>query len=162
MRLLGKSRKKYHGSIMKCYRSIIKDCTMHEKISLNSAKRLFKQRKDPKEYCPKISPIFGHSLLTLWAIVARYTGCQCPRGGLRMPVWRAQADQPEGIERPTDELKKQTHHHDLSWLYWHNHRTSTGEIGLKKPMRLPWYINETSQLKNQEVSFLLLSYISSI
>ena len=23
-----------------------------------------------------------------------------------MPMWRAQADQPEGIERPTDELKK--------------------------------------------------------
>lgn len=39
MRLLGKSRKKYHGSIIKCYRSIIKDCTMHEKNSLNIAKR---------------------------------------------------------------------------------------------------------------------------
>ena len=38
MRLLGKSRKKYHGSIIKDYRSIIKDCTTHEK-------RLFKQRK---------------------------------------------------------------------------------------------------------------------
>ena len=34
MRLLGKSRKKYHGSIMKCYRSIIKDSTMHEKRQL--------------------------------------------------------------------------------------------------------------------------------
>lgn len=155
MRLLGKSRKKYHGSIMKCYRSIIKDCTTHEK-------KQFKQRKAPKEYCPKTNPIFGHSLPTLWAIVAQHTGCQCPRDGLRMPVWRAQADQPEGIERSTDELKKQTHHHDLSWLYWHNHKTSTGEIGSKKPMRLPWYINETSWLKIQEVSFLLLSYISSI
>ena len=31
MRLLVKSRKKYHESIIKCYRSIIKDCTMHEK-----------------------------------------------------------------------------------------------------------------------------------
>ena len=40
MRLLGKSRKKYHGSIMKCYRSIIKDSTMHEKVSLNSSKTL--------------------------------------------------------------------------------------------------------------------------
>ena len=123
---------------------------------------MFKQRKDSKEYCPKTNPIFGQLLPILWAIVAQHTGCQCPRGGLRMPVWRAQADQPEGIERPTDELKKQTHHHDLSWLYWHNHRTSTGEIGLKKPMRLPWYINETSRLKNREVSFLLLSYISII
>ena len=31
MILLGKNRKKYHGNIMKCYRSIIKDSTMHEK-----------------------------------------------------------------------------------------------------------------------------------
>ena len=79
MRLLVKSRKKYHGSIMKCYRSIIKDCTMHEK-------KQFKHRKDPKEYCPKTSPIFGHSLPTLWAIAAQHTVFRCPRGGLRMPV----------------------------------------------------------------------------
>ena len=38
MRLLGKNRKKYHGSIIKYYRSIIKDSTMHEK-------RLLKQRE---------------------------------------------------------------------------------------------------------------------
>ena len=38
MRLLLKSRKKYHGSIIKYYRSIIKDCTTHEK-------KQFKQRK---------------------------------------------------------------------------------------------------------------------
>ena len=107
-------------------------------------------------------PCAGPLFPIAWAIVAQHTGYQCPRGGLRMPVWWAQADQPEGIERSTDELKKQTHHNDLSWLYWHNHRTSTGEIGLKKPMRLQWYINETSRLKNREVSFLLLSYISSI
>ena len=79
MILLKKSRKKYHGSIIKYYRSIIKDCTTHEK-------KQFKQRKDPKEYCPKTSPIFGHSLPTLWAIVTQHTGYQCPRGGLRMPV----------------------------------------------------------------------------
>ena len=41
MILLGKSRKKYHRSIIKDYRSIIKDCTMHEK-------KQFKHRKDPK------------------------------------------------------------------------------------------------------------------
>ena len=86
MRLLGKSRKKYHGSIIKYYRSIIKDCTIHEKNSLNSAKREFKQRKDPKEYCPKTKSIFGQLLPTLWAIAAQHTVCQCPRGGLRMPV----------------------------------------------------------------------------
>ena len=79
MILLRKSRKKYHGSIIKDYRSIIKDCTMHEK-------KQFKHRKDPKEYCPKTNPIFGHSLPTLWAIAAQHTVCRCPLGGLRMPV----------------------------------------------------------------------------
>ena len=79
MTLLGKSRKKYHGSIIKDYRSIIKDCTMHEK-------KQFKHRKDSKEYCPKTSPIFGHSLPTPWAIAAQCTGYRCPLGGLRMPV----------------------------------------------------------------------------
>ena len=38
MILLGKSRKKYHGSIIIDCRSIIKDSTMHEK-------RLLKQRE---------------------------------------------------------------------------------------------------------------------
>ena len=79
MILLGKSRKKYHGSIIKDCRNIIKDSTMHEK-------KQFKQRKDPKEYCPKTKSIFGHSLPTLWAIAAQHTGCRCPLGGLRMPV----------------------------------------------------------------------------
>ena len=40
MRLLEKSRKKYHGSIIKCYRSIIKDCTMHEKNQFRYRKKL--------------------------------------------------------------------------------------------------------------------------
>ena len=79
MILLGKSRKKYHGSIIKDCRNIIKDSTMHEK-------KQFKQRKDPKEYCPKMSPIFGHSLPALWAMSAQHRGYRCPRGGLRMPV----------------------------------------------------------------------------
>ena len=39
-----------------------------------------------KEYCPKISPMFGHSLPALWAVVAQHRGCRCPLGGLRMPV----------------------------------------------------------------------------
>ena len=46
----------------------------------------FKYRKESKEYCPKISLMFGHSLPALWAMSARYTGYRCPRGGLRMPV----------------------------------------------------------------------------
>ena len=60
MRLLEKSRKKYHGSIIKYYRSIIKDSTMHEKrllkqrektiktsqeIYKNNTKRLFKSQR---------------------------------------------------------------------------------------------------------------------
>ena len=40
MILLEKSRKKYHGSIMKCYRSIIKDSTMHEKNQFRYRKKL--------------------------------------------------------------------------------------------------------------------------
>lgn len=82
MRLLAKSRKKYHRSIIKNHRSIIKDNTKHAKIQF----KRFKYRKESKEYCPKIIPTFGHSLPTLWAVVAQHRGCRCPRVGLRMPV----------------------------------------------------------------------------
>ena len=82
MRLLAKSRKKYHGSIIKNHRSIIKDNTKYAKIQF----KRFKYRKESKEYCPKMSPIFGHSLPALWAMIAQHRGYRCPRGGLRMPV----------------------------------------------------------------------------
>ena len=82
MRLLAKSRKKYHGSIIKNHISIIKDNTKHAKIQF----KRFKYRKESKEYCPKISPMFGHSMPALWAVVAQHRGCRCPLGGLRMPV----------------------------------------------------------------------------
>ena len=82
MRLLAKSRKKYHRSIIKNHRSIIKDNTKHAKIQF----KRFKYCKESKEYCPKISPIFGHSLPALWAMSAQHRGYRCPRGGLRMPV----------------------------------------------------------------------------
>lgn len=82
MRLLAKSRKKYHRSIIKNHRSIIKDNTKHAKIQF----KRFKYRKESKEYCPKMSPIFGHSLPALWAMSAQHRGYRCPRGGLRMPV----------------------------------------------------------------------------
>ena len=42
----------------------------------------FKYRKESKEYCPKMSPIFGHSL-------PRVMGCGCPAQGLSMPTWWA-------------------------------------------------------------------------
>ena len=71
MRLLAKSRKKYHKSIIKNHRSIIKDNTKHAKIQF----KRFKYRKESKEYCPKMSPMFGHSLPALWAVVAQYRGC---------------------------------------------------------------------------------------
>ena len=32
----------------------------------------FKYRKESKEYCPKISPMFGHSLPALWATSAQH------------------------------------------------------------------------------------------
>ena len=61
----------------------------------------FKYRKESKEYCPKMSPIFGHSL-------SRVMGSGCPAQGLSMPTWwatdarvTAQVDQPKGIEGPT-------------------------------------------------------------
>ena len=82
MRLLAKSRKKYHRSIIKNHRSIIKDNTKHAKIQF----KRFKYRKESKGYCPKISPMFGHSLPALWAMSAQHRGYRCPRGGLRMPV----------------------------------------------------------------------------
>lgn len=82
MRLLAKSRKKYHRSIIKNHRSIIKDNTKHAKSQF----KRFKYRKESKEYCPKISPMFGHSLPALWAMSAQHRGYRCPRGGLRMPV----------------------------------------------------------------------------
>lgn len=55
MRLLEKSNKKYHRSIMKDYRSIIEDARSTRKISLNIARSQFKHRKESKEYCPKKS-----------------------------------------------------------------------------------------------------------
>ena len=82
MRLLAKSRKKYHRSIIKNHRSIIKDNTKYAKSQF----KRFKYRKESKEYCPKMSPIFGRSLPALWAMSAQYRGCRCPLGGLRMPV----------------------------------------------------------------------------
>ena len=85
MTLLGKSRKKYHGSIIKDYRSIIKDSRNKRKTvktlrkdSLNFYKRQFKHRKEVKEYCPKTCPTFGHPLPALRATVAQRTGYRCP------------------------------------------------------------------------------------
>ena len=42
----------------------------------------FKYRKESKEYCPKMSPISGHSS-------ARLMGSGCPAQGLSMPTWWA-------------------------------------------------------------------------
>ena len=43
----------------------------------------FKYRKESKEYCPKMSPIFGRSLPTWWATDARVTGTERPTEGHR-------------------------------------------------------------------------------
>ena len=85
MRLLAKSRKKYHRSIIKNHRSIIKDNTKYAKSQF----KRFKYRKESKEYCPKISPMFGHSLPALWATSARYWGYGCPCNGHRQTNRRA-------------------------------------------------------------------------
>ena len=55
----------------------------------------FKYRKESKEYCPKMSPIFGHSL-------PRVMGCGCPAQGLSMPTWWATDARVTGTSRPTE------------------------------------------------------------
>ena len=68
MRLLAKSRKKYH-------RSIIKDNTKHAKIQF----KRFKYRKESKKILPKNES-------NVWALVARIVGSGCPEQGLSMPT----------------------------------------------------------------------------
>ena len=85
MRLLAKSRKKYHRSIIKNHRSIIKDNTKHTKIQF----KRFKYRKESKEYCPKIIPTFGHSLPSTGAADAHVLGYGCPCNGHRQTNRRA-------------------------------------------------------------------------
>ena len=55
----------------------------------------FKYRKESKEYCPKMSPIFGHSL-------PRVMGSGCPAQGLSMPTWWATDARVTGTSRPTE------------------------------------------------------------
>ena len=55
----------------------------------------FKYRKESKEYCPKMSPIFGHSL-------SRVMGSGCPAQGLSMPTWWATDARVTGTSRPTE------------------------------------------------------------
>ena len=57
----------------------------------------FKYRKESKEYCPKMSPIFGHSLPSVM-------GCDCPAQGLSMPTWWATDARVTGTSRPTEGL----------------------------------------------------------
>ena len=133
-------------------------------------KKQFKHRKDPKEYCPKTSQSY------IWALVAHAMGNSCPAHGLPMPTWWAADARVTGTSRPTGGHKETnwwTEKVDtLPWLIliilaplsalfpiFHHYRE---EIGLKKPMRLQWDFNETSWLKNREVSFLISYYISSI
>ena len=85
MRLLAKSRKKYHRSIIKNHRSIIKDNTKHAK----SLFKRFKYCKESKEYCPKISPMFGHSLPSKGVADAHLSGYGCPCNGHRQTSRRA-------------------------------------------------------------------------
>ena len=55
----------------------------------------FKYRKESKEYCPKMSPIFGHSL-------PRVMGSDYPAQGLSMPTWWATDARVTGTSRPTE------------------------------------------------------------
>ena len=58
----------------------------------------FKYRKESKEYYPKMSPIFGHSL-------PRVMGCGCPAQGLSMPTWWATDARVTGTSRPTEGIE---------------------------------------------------------
>ena len=71
MRLLVKSRKKYHWSIIENYRSIIKDNTKHAKSQFKNQKNIAQNKSD------------------VWALVARIMGIDCPAQGLPMPTWWA-------------------------------------------------------------------------
>ena len=94
MRLLGKSRKKYHGSIIKCYRSIIKDCTMHEKKQFKHRKKIVQTSQRAKRILPK-------NKFYIWALVAHTMGNSCPVHGLPMPTWWATDARMTGTSRPT-------------------------------------------------------------
>ena len=59
----------------------------------------FKYRKESKEYCPKMSPISGHSS-------ARLMGSGCPAQGLSMPTWWAADARVTGTSRLTEGHKK--------------------------------------------------------
>ena len=82
MRLPVKSRKKYHGSIMKCYRSIIKDCTMHEK-------RLLKQREKTIKTSQKDCLNIAKRQKNIAQKRVRYLGTRCPRFGQWLPSTRS-------------------------------------------------------------------------
>ena len=94
MRLLGKSRKKYHGSIMKYCRSIIKDSTMHEKRLLKHQEKSVKTSQRAKRILPKNKSY-------IWALVAHAMGNSCPAHGLPMPTWWATDARVTGTSRPT-------------------------------------------------------------
>ena len=68
----------------------------------------FKYRKESKEYCPKMSPIFGHSL-------PRVMGCGCPAQGLSMPTWWATDARVTGTSRPIEGHRGNLWFHPIDW-----------------------------------------------
>ncbi len=75
----------------------------------------FKYRKESKEYCPKMSPIFGHSLPSIM-------GCDCPAQGLSMPTWWATDARVTGTSRPTEGHRGT---YFCSYFYRHNKKNRT-------------------------------------
>ena len=100
MRLLEKSRKKYHGSIIKYYRSIIKDSTMHEK-------RLLKQRektiKTSQKDCLNITK---NHIKYIAQKRVRYLGTRCPHHGQQLPSTRSADAHVVGCGCPCDGHKQ--------------------------------------------------------
>ena len=74
----------------------------------------FKYRKESKEYCPKMSPIFGHSLPSVM-------GCDCPAQGLSMPTWWATDARVTGTSRPTEGYFSEVSHVKLLYKKFRSH-----------------------------------------
>lgn len=90
MRLLAKSRKKYHKSIIKIIEVSLKIIQSMRKSSLNVLNIAKNQKILPKNESD------------VWALVARFMGSGCPAQGLLMPTWWATDARVTGTERPTE------------------------------------------------------------
>ena len=91
----------YHGSIMKYYRSIIKDSTMHEKNQFRYRKKLVLTSQKARLNITKYQKNIAQKQARIWAFIAHSMGTSCPTYGLSMPALRATDARVTGTNRPT-------------------------------------------------------------